>query len=151
MSITKPVPSVSNEKLQWIFNFSHYYKILDLLTHSNLLLNCINQHDTDTILLFTILFYYSFFIFPPFFNVQYQRLPNIFLPSIDEFQSRIFPLEPKFPKKLIFLHDWKINFSKTSTLNRVHGSGETFLRPIGRDNWYWEICALLIEYYANTR
>lgn len=95
MSITKPVPSVSNEKLQWIFNFSYYYKILDLLTHSNLLLNCINQHDTDT---FTILFYYSFFIFPLFFNVQYQRLPNIFLPSIDEFQSRIFPLEPKFPK-----------------------------------------------------
>lgn len=147
MSITKPVPSVSNEKLQWIFNFSYYYKILDLLTHSNLLLNCINQHDTDTILLFTILFYYSFFIFPLFFNVQYQRLPNIFLPSIDEFQSRI-SLEPKFPKKLIFLHDWKINFSKTGLIE--YNSGETFLRPIGRGNWYREIRAPLIEYYANT-
>lgn len=148
MSITKPVPSVSNEKLQWIFNFSYYYKILDLLTHSNLLLNCINQHDTNT-------FYYSLLLFILYFLTLFQRsistplsLSNIFLPLIEEFQSRIFPLEPKFPKKLIFLHDWKINFSKTGLIE--YNSGETFLRPIGRDNWYRKIRAPLIEYYANT-
>lgn len=146
MSITKPVPSVSNEKLQWIFNFSYYYKILDLLTHSNLLLNCINQPT-----LFTILFYYSFFIFPLFFNVQYQRLspsPTFSSPQSTNFKVEFFLSSQNFLK--INIPPRLENQLFENGLNRVHGSGETFLRPIGRDNWYREIRAPLIEYYANT-
>lgn len=113
MSITKPVPSVSNKKLQWIFNFSYYYKILDLLTHSNLLLNCINQHNID-ILLFTILFYYSFFIFSLFFNVQYQRLspsPTFSSPQSTNFKVEFFLSSQNFLKINI-----QINFSKTGLI-----------------------------------